>query len=159
VAPVSYPRWVAGKEAVLPPVRLREVAHGVYVGNEGSVRALADALDGRVGVIRLATASSTPRVVALVDLPVEDGEPIPDHVIEAAVLHARDIRAAGLPLLLACYAGLSRSASIAYAVLRDMGVTHAEALRRVRSSAALRQWPHPVTLDSVVRWVARQERR
>lgn len=59
-------------------------------------------------------------------------------------------------VLVQCQAGLSRSASVGYALLRSRGVAHAEALRRVslriEHASYVEAWPRRVTLESCVAW-------
>lgn len=61
------------------------------------------------------------------------------------------------PVLIHCAAGLSRSASAAYAMLRILwGLSHDQARVVVRASPARdpnRQWPVPQTLASARAWV------
>lgn len=52
--------------------------------------------------------------------------------------------------------GLSRSASVAYAILRLVdGLDDAEALSRVRATAFGQSWPASVVIESARSWVER----
>lgn len=180
---MTYPRW----ESLEDMLNLREVAPGLWVGGvdapwllEGGKR---ERLDPRWTLIldvaswMDATAGVGPRhpwpeVRYLRDDPevwacdLEDGEPIPrgtlDKLLEIYDGHCRrlDGEARVSCVLVCCLAGASRSASVAYGLLRlRCGLHHEEALRRIRSrwhqsAATDPRWPNPVTLASVVEWVS-----
>lgn len=77
----------------------------------------------------------------------EDGFPVPDGVLDAAAAFAR--RRQG-PLLVCCAAGVSRSATVAYAILRAEGRAGHDAALRAVSCANGR--PLPATLRSAEVW-------
>lgn len=86
-----------------------------------------------------------------------DGDRVPVSLLDAALGYYLDALGHG-PLLVTCAAGVSRSASVAYALLRVVGgLTHAEALVRVeiveehydRTSTAR---PRSETLESARVW-------
>ena len=77
----------------------------------------------------------------------EDGAPVPEGALPAA---ADLYRGCSGPVLISCAAGVSRSASVAYGVLRAvLGLGHDEALRRVACPGGR---PLPATLESARRW-------
>jgi protein-tyrosine phosphatase len=77
----------------------------------------------------------------------DDGEPIPEGLLNAVAALIQRRRG---PVLISCAAGVSRSASVAYAILRDeTGIGHDEALRAVSCKNGR---PHHRTLESARRW-------
>lgn len=87
-------------------------------------------------------------------LPFEDGSAVPASTLERVL--ALRLRTEG-PLLIHCAAGLSRSASVAYGLLRiHYRLEHLEALRRVQVCDES-VYPMPETLASVVEWVTKRE--
>lgn len=152
----TFPRWVAGGPADTSgtsPALLREVARNLYVGSALS----ASHVPGGVGAMIVVQCSEqcppVPDALAVLRVPFHDREPIPSHVLRQVVTEARALR----PMLVHCYAGLSRSAAVAYAVLRMVdGLTHDEALARVAHATEHHdrdeRWPHHVTLASAKAW-------
>lgn len=150
----DYPRWLMGgpdDTAGRSPCLLREVAPGLFVGSALA----AEFVEADTLVFQFST-----HAVALfgtpVVLPFDDGEAVPPWIIARVVEDARVYRPLR-PILMQCYAGLSRSASLAYAVLRMVdGLAHEEALARVAHAVEhhdrTTRWPRPVTLASVVAW-------
>lgn len=154
--PITFPRWVAGGPADTSgtsPVILREVARNLYVG---SALAASRVPCGVGAMIVVQCSDQCPPVhdaLAVLRVPFADREPIPSHVLRQVVVEARARR----PMLVQCYAGLSRSAAVAYAVLRMVdGLTHDEAAARVSHARehydCTERWPHPVTLASAKAW-------
>tara|TARA_Y100000310_G_scaffold324213_1_gene385821 strand:+ start:548 stop:913 length:366 start_codon:yes stop_codon:yes gene_type:complete len=87
----------------------------------------------------------------LMQRPFEDGWPIPDGVLDDAESLVRASVDLGMPVLIHCAAGVSRSVSVAYAMLRTVyGMDHDEALGRVKVDP---NYPRKETLRSAVRWV------
>lgn len=86
-----------------------------------------------------------------------DGDAFPRGVLDEAL--AIYTKADG-PMLLHCQAGLSRSPSAAYALLRIVhGLDHAEALHAVRSPMWKTMFPVKSTLESARDWVRVTRRR
>lgn len=84
--------------------------------------------------------------------PAEDGQRLPSTVFDAALAIYESAGVQGGSTLVMCLAGKSRSVSVAYALLRAVhDLSHEDALARVQLYPSL--WPHPVTLESAVRWV------
>ena len=81
----------------------------------------------------------------------------PTGALDAAWKAWQDAHAEGGDTLLHCQAGLSRSASAAYALLRKrFALSHPEALKRVVTPYTSHQFPMPDTLRSAETWVRRK---
>ncbi len=92
-------------------------------------------------------------------IPVLDGGPVPREAAVRAVAWYGNVRAKHPDALVIvnCLMGASRSATIAYAILRRChGLAHAEAFRRVATRAHkatdTRFWPSEETLSDVRAW-------
>lgn len=154
----SYPRWVQPR----PDVNLREVGPHLFVGALRSPYTT-----DRWGVIvDLYGSSAYPQSRScgyatarrVVRLPFDDGLRFPSGALDQ-IAGAVSKRTADRPALIHCQAGLSRSASAAYAVLRaEEGLSHEEALKRVRVPGR-EEFPMPDTLRSARQWVAAQGER
>lgn len=151
-AGAGYPRWHRGDGRA----NLREVGEDIFVG--GAIAVLERPARGRRwwGAVdahgpRHAEALRRELAFGEVERSVrwgfEDGDAVPAGLLDAAVALARARRG---PLLVCCAMGVSRSASIAYAVLRAVsGLGHDEALRRVACEAGR---PLVATLASAKAW-------
>lgn len=163
----GYPRWAGPPEAPGTGPNLREVAPGLWVGSEfaaaepptpeGRWGLIIDMREGDPGTGRWARKYLRLRVV--------DGQPIPHAHLDQA-LHAYQ-QSVG-PTLVHCHWGLSRSPSVAAALLIvEHGLSEAEATRRVspyREDAdpndviwdddvdGAVEWPRRATINSVLRW-------
>ena len=149
----KFPRWISTSEEVM----LREVAKGLYVGGCESVRRLQG--EPWAAVIDLYGTSGEParaqsydgviRAPILLRWPFDDNIAIPSGLLDAVShLVAGNIRSG--PILIHCQAGLSRSASVAYALLRTLGeLTPKQALSRVY---AVKGFPRRPTLGSAEKW-------
>ncbi len=87
-------------------------------------------------------------------LPVEDGEPLPPELLASGVRFVKDQHAAGETVLVACGAGISRSAAYVIAVLKEVeGLSLAEAYHDLsdRHPQAL---PHPAIWSSLCDYYA-----
>ena len=136
-----YPRWI--HEGSL----LRQVSERLHVGGMGAfergapwgvwvdladaeIRADAPALAGRRD--RLAQRMPTENQLRV---QVEDGRAMPPSVFDRALAL---VRATEGPTLISCAVGISRSASVAYALLRVLDrLTHEDAYERV----FYEEWP------------------
>ncbi len=146
-----FPRWVPGVNA---QAMLREVGDNLYVGGMVAVCERPSKAREWWGVIdchgyrherdREIRYGQLPRVLRY---GFDDGDRVPEALLAAAeALY----RAAQGPLLVSCAAGASRSASVAYALLRVVrGYSDEGALARVRLPGG---GPAPVTLASAERW-------
>ncbi len=150
---MTFPRWIAGGPAdvsVRSNVLLREVADGLFVGSSLALPHL-----GECAVVQLSDRCP-PHVGHHLRAPFDDGDAVPDDVLHAAEVFARAWRGT-LPVLVQCHAGLSRSASVAYAVMRRVDrLTHAEALVRVAHAQEHNDrtlhWPNRYTIASARAW-------
>lgn len=146
-----YPRWLTNP---LDDMNLREVAPGLYVGAERAPLA-----EGWHTVIdfygtRSPLIHAHQRRGRLLRLPFEDGQPFPPGALDAAWEAWQQADDEHGNTLLHCQAGLSRSASAAYALLRKRyGLSHAQALARVVTPITSQQYPLPPTLASAAEWV------
>ena len=146
---MTYPRWIDERA----DFNLREVAPGLFVGAERAVE-LRPAGPWRL-VADFYGSSAQKRharryagVHRLVQWPFLDGDTFPAGLLDGVWDTFREERRKG-PVLLHCQAGLSRSASAAYALLRRAGLGHQAALDRVHVEDG---FPVPSTLASARRW-------
>lgn len=163
VPPVKYPHWISPMEDGWG--NLRAVGPGLYVGDEMAVaKAYACGLifDTIFDVYGSAAQlyGSACKILGLgqarvVEVwPFDDGAAIPCATLDRA-WHC--FCGAEGPMLVQCQAGLSRSASVAYALLRrKWNHSHARALRRVEVPEFAGQYPRPKTLSSARAWVGRR---
>lgn len=150
---MAFPRW----KDKSGPTNLREVAPGLFVG------ALASPKAGRwAAVIDLYGSSSSAemqptysRVPVVLRWQFNDGDRLPAGLLDTVEPLVRANLRKG-PVLIHCQAGLSRSASTAYAMLRVLfGLPHEEAYRRIQIMA---DYPRPQTFASAASWVRRRLR-
>ena len=151
----SYPRWLTEHDN---NGNLREVGPGLFVGDSCAVSVRRP--DGHkipwIAVLDLYGSSHAhsyryDHAKELVTLPMKDGDRIPTTTLDIAWELYRKSR--GLPVLLHCQAGLSRSASVAYALLRRKHyLTHGEALLRVQVPVYGSTYPMENTLNSARTW-------
>ena len=152
---MSYPRWLT---APLDGMNLREVAPGLYVGEQtaplrGDWHTIIDFYGHAPWLVQSVYAQAK----NYLRIPFDDGDSFPPGALNAAwdawQLAALD----GGDTLIHCQAGLSRSASAAYALIRRRyGLRHAEALSCVVTPYTAHQYPMRLTLASAYDWVKRQ---
>lgn len=156
--PSAFPRWIATDD----DHNLREVASGLYVGAELSP-GLRPA--GKwSAVVDLYGLSERPErhflydgTHSLLTWPFLDGDTFPEGLLDTVGRLVHQRRPHG-PILLHCQAGLSRSASCAYAMMRGLGrMSHAEALRRVQEGTGYEdEFPRTQTLASARKWAKKR---
>jgi hypothetical protein len=148
---MEYPRWLT---APLDGMNLREVAPNLYVGEEtaplrGDWHTIIDFYGRAPWLVQL----SYPQARNYVRIPFEDGAEFPKGALDAAWDAYQMAAIEGGDTLIHCQAGLSRSASAAYALLRKrFGLRHAEALDRVVTPITDHQYPLTTTLRSAADW-------
>ena len=150
--PKEYPVWfsVPGQGA-----NLRMVGPGLHVGSEYAPMemdwcAVLDLYGAALGVARVYRYGRAEEVVSL---PMLDGTAIPEATLNMASDMYKACR--GRPFLVHCAAGLSRSASVAYALLRKHhGCVHVRALRRIQTPGCS-GFPMEQTLQSARAWAER----
>lgn len=118
---------------------MRPITPGLWVGHRGDLggwAALHDA--GVLAVVDLADSeppAPLPRSLASLRFPLVDGGDNPAWLLRGAIAASARLVSAGVPTLIACSAGLSRSPSVAAAALAlARGMDPDEALRLVARS-------------------------
>lgn len=151
---MSYPRWINKASNT----NLREVGPGLYVGALDSPLQSANTCPPWAAVINLANANRHlgdwdghySRVPVVLHWTFSDGLGMPHGLLEAVEAIVRGNIKKG-PVLIHCHAGLSRSASAAYAMLRVIwGLDHLGAYNHVYAQSP---YPMPETLASARKWV------
>lgn len=152
-AALARPCWVVGADA---RANLRRVHDNLYVGGAIAVLERPSPWTEWWGVVDVHGPEHNQafrREAAFGKLAVflrrgfEDGAPVPDGLLDAV---ASLIRRRGGPVLISCAMGVSRSASVAYAVIRaETGAGHEAALNAVACPGGR---PLPVTLASARAW-------
>jgi len=132
---------------------MNDVLPWLYVGSVQDAEDYAALKEAGIGaVLTLAWPISHPEDIAVKRVFFEDGEPIPDEVFYEALSFVRQQRRQGRKLLIACSAGVSRSPTIAIAVLHELeGYPLVKAFRTVLSRVHLAQ-PRAVTWSSLCRF-------
>jgi protein-tyrosine phosphatase len=151
----TWPRWSQPDE----DFNLREVAPNLWVGAEMSPL-LRPAGDWRLVVDFYGSSQDSENkpfyqgIGNLLHRSFHDGIAFPPGVLDDVLSGVVQNIQQG-PVLLHCQAGLSRSASAAYAMMRMAGQSHQSALARVKVEPG---FPRSQTLASAQRWVADRKR-
>lgn len=128
---------------------MNQIRSWLYIGKYRDTCDLAYLRSRNIGaMLQLAELVEQPNITALY-LPVEDGEPIPTHLLAQGIEFIRSQKALGKIVLVACGAGISRSSSFALAALKEeenLGLM--EALREVAIKHRDTQ-PHPELWNSL----------
>ncbi len=152
---MSYPRWVS----IVPAENLREVAPHLYIGAVRSPRLRPEG-DWALVVDWYGSSRANSDLYGnalVLRVPFADGDAFPPGSLDRAYSLVRDALMHQRPVLFHCQAGLSRSASSAYAMMRVLyEMSHDEALRRVQIMA---EYPRPATLRSARAWVHKKRRQ
>ena len=152
---MDYPRWITEP---MDGMNLREVAPHLYVGEQsaplrGEWHTIIDFYGGAPYYVKPAYKDAK----NYLRIPFDDGDHFPDGALDAAWEAWQTADDEGGETLIHCQAGLSRSASAAYALLRlRYGLSYEQALARVVTPLTYHQFPLRVTLGSAHDWVKRQ---
>lgn len=147
----AWPRWIDPKSEI----NLREVRSGLFVGGQHAAavrravpwRAVVDFYGSSAGALRAGWYQGA----ALLRWPFDDGDDFPEGALDTVYGFVLGHLGRG-PVLFHCQAGLSRSASAAYAMMRRIdGLGHEAALARVRTADP--RFPMSRTLDDARAWV------
>ncbi len=99
-------------------------------------------------MLQLADLVEQPGLTSLY-LPVEDGTPLPDDLLRRGIDFVIAEKERGRTVLIACGAGVSRSAAFTVAVLKEVeGLSLLDALRIVKQRHP-EAMPHPAIWDSL----------
>ena len=150
---LTYPRWIRGGPQCPEDMQsLREVAPRLWVGSARCVMPSTEDLS----LIQLSHACPVVPGAEAFRQRIRDFHPVPHETLDQILAFA-SARHPSRTLLIQCRMGLSRSASVAYGLLRMLhGRSHEDALRAVShttgSGLATLQWPHAALVDSVRAW-------
>ena len=146
----KWPRWIERDESI----NLREVAPNLYVGAEYATKHPPEGKKWELVIDWYGSSQQYPSRVRdtakkLLSIPFLDGDVFPAGALDRMAKRVQAARERG-PVLIHCQAGLSRSASAAYALLRRISrLPHEEARRRVR---VIPGFPRVNTLASARKW-------
>jgi hypothetical protein len=155
---MNFPRYISREEGL----NLREVQHNLYVGGEYAPLAVPPTNGGAWALVidlvglsrskgRASYYANARRVLAM---PHQDGTSFPDHYYNTLLAETPRALTFG-PVLLHCHAGLSRSASAAYVVLRRVfHKDHAEAAALVACENEYGPWPRGEPFIGAIDWCA-----
>lgn len=125
---------------------MRLIRSWMYVGTYGDTQDSALLRAHSVGaMVQLHQAVQQPDILSHF-LPLADGQPIPLNLLKKALEFAREQKAGGACLLVACSAGISRSPTIATALVKEEeNLSLREAFHQVRAQ-------HPEALPDQAHW-------
>lgn len=156
----TFPRWIVGdpgdRSTAIVPTLLREVAPNLYVGSERAMDFMPAAWASHGALVQLSDSCRPRGGMPSYRWTFSDGAAVPGALLDDVALFVGRWRVKG-PVLVQCQAGLSRSASVAYGLLRVLdGLDHTEAERRIETREEHYDkplvWPRRPTLESVVAW-------
>lgn len=154
---MNYPRWITEP---MDGMNLREVSPHLYVGEQtaplrGGWHTIIDFYGSAPYYVR----PSYKDAKNYLRMPFDDGDAFPDGALDAAWEAWQTADDEGGETLIHCQAGLSRSASAAFALLKlRYGLSDEEALARVVTPITAHQYPLRETLGSAAFWVRKQRR-
>lgn len=155
--PKPWPRWIEtddNTDSDEDSVLLREVAPNLFVGAEMAPLYPPGQKKWELVVDWYGSSGRWPSrtkgtAKAVLSIPFLDGDVFPPGALDRVLRRVRTAKKRG-PVLIHCFAGLSRSASATYALLRRLSrLPHREALRRVKVTP---EYPMPATLASARAW-------
>ncbi len=121
----------------------------LYVGKYRETLSVNLLAGKKIGAMLQLAQAVTHSHITSIYLPVEDGEPLPDHLLRQGVDFVLSAQQRGQTVLIACGAGISRSATFAVAVLKEAeGLSLLEAVRTVKKHRP-ESLPHPALLESL----------
>ena len=128
---------------------MNRIRDWLYIGSYRDTRDLGRLRTYNIGaMLQLAEWVEQPEIVSLY-LQVKDGEPLPEDKLKEGVAFVRQQKANEKPILIACGAGISRSATYVMAVLmEEEGLDFFEAYRSV-STHHPDALPHPELCQSL----------
>lgn len=150
----TYPRWVTPLTSY---ERCREVYPGLYIGAWAAIE--LPSWDTLVCVAPIEGGSVAARKASIphvLDAHIDAREPVTSFAKAADIAWGawQDAELRRCPVLIACHAGLNRSAAVAYALLRRRyGFDHAETLARVEVPGYVLTCPKKEWLQIAARWL------
>jgi len=106
-------------------------------------------------MLQLAQAVTHPHVTSIY-LPVEDGVPLPDHLLRQGVDFVLSAQQRGQTVLIACGAGISRSVTFAVAALKEAeGLSLLQAVQTVKKHHP-ESLPHPALWESLCAYYGKE---
>lgn len=128
---------------------MNQIRPWLYIGKYKDTLRYSYLSENKIGsMLQLAELVKQPAMVSLY-LAIEDGQPLPPHLLEKGVNFIINEKEQGKRVLVACGAGISRSTSFALAALKDVeGLQLLEALQAIREHHP-DAMPHPVLWQSL----------
>lgn len=125
---------------------MNSIRNWLYIGKYRDTLDVASLTKYKIGaVLQLAEAIQYPNIESLY-LPIEDGIPLESHYLRGGIDFVLSQKRLGHSVMIACGAGISRSAAFAVAALKeDENLDLLAALRSVKSH-------HPETIIHLALW-------
>lgn len=149
----TYPRFLLPTDSNFST--LREVYSGIFVGGARSPYVMSGIVEYCIALhpldeedipFRLNQSFNFKRFISA---PIEDGVEVPEDVLEMSWQMYRKYGS----ILIHCKAGLSRSATVAYAILLKSGFSNSEALRMVKIK---KNYPFENMIIGATEWAFKQ---